>query len=235
MAYADGDVLVRAVMTNVSGLLEDEVVNDFAFHSSLAPDAAAKTAIFTAVSDFYRVVQPIGNSVGMYIGSQINRAATHRLDMYKIQAGPLGSPIASIPWLGPPTVGAALGTNLPNEVAGVLSFFSEWEGSLEESGTTRPRARRRGRVYIGPLVTGALNPTGNPKLENNFTLTLRQAGVALMDAIDPGGGSGWGVWSRADQVVRKVIGGFTNDAPDTQRRRGQAPVAKVLWGGDPGP
>lgn len=227
MAYSTGDVLVRAEMEAYSGLLEDRVMNDFAFKlDGGVVNSTTIAAAFDAVDDFYRVATSTGNAVGKFISRFVNRSATHSLKMYAISAGPLGSPIANIDWLGPVT--PAETTGLPTEVAGVLSFHADTTNVLEESGATRPAARRRGRIFVGPLIPGAMDMTAPPFMlsESTFLQTLRAAAVTLMDRTDVT----WCVWSRADAVLRPVVGGWTDNAPDTQRRRGADATARVTWG-----
>lgn len=229
MAYTAGDVLVRAVMQNVSGLPQDVVVNDFAFQCAAAPDSTDVTNITDAVDDFYRLDGSGFVAVGKYIGQGVNRSATHELQFFHIVAGPLGSPFASVPWLGP-VAPSTVDVNLPSEVSGVLSFHGDLSVVPEESGSTRPRARRRGRVYIGPLTTDAITPTlDNPHLSDGFTQSLRSCALRMKDAAEANDVP-WCVWSRANATLYPVVAGWTDDACDTQRRRGQAPNTRVVWG-----
>lgn len=231
MAYELGDVLVRAVMENVTGLPEDRVTNDFAFKTgATAPTQTEIDDCIALVDYFYRGVPGAGiNIPSSYISETINRAATHLIEVYSITALGLGSPIYSEPWLGPVTAGFA--TNLPNEVAAVLSFHATLVGTVEEGpGGTRPRARRRGRIYFGPLGAGALDMADpNPRLNADFLTVLRTAGGNLRDgsALE---GTPWCVWSRVDEELRVVTGGWTDDEPDTQRRRGNTASTRVTWG-----
>lgn len=227
MPTTGSDILMRAVMSNVTGLVEDEVVNDFAFRWPFGgvPSNANLDLLMAAVSAFYRDVQAGGHYVGEFIASTINRAATHRIEAVRIDL--MGSPIRDWDWLGPgPTI---YGSNdLPNEVAGVLSFHANLTGLVEEVGDTRPKARRRGRVYIGPLVVPAVTAGPNPKLSDEFRQCLAEAAGSLRDnagAI----GFDWSVWSRAANDLYTVVGGWTDNAPDSQRRRGQAPTARATF------
>lgn len=229
MAYTAGDVLVRAVMSSTSGLPADVVVNDFAFQFPGAPTSGEVDDLFTAVSDFYRLDTAIGINVGEYLGESINRSATHELQAYHIVAGPLGSPFQTDNWLGPPTPVVA-DLNLPNEVAAVLSFHADLTGIPEESGATRPRARRRGRIYLGPLVGYAVSMEDPiPMLNSNLRTCMQQAAVRLADDAETAGGY-WSVWSRADSTVRPIVGGWTDNAPDTQRRRGPVASSRSTYG-----
>lgn len=231
MAYQDGDILIRAIMTNDNGLIEDSFINDFAFTKSLPQSSAEIDELFTRVSNFYRQDDTEGFAVSEFISTSVSRAVTHELVAYRIQAGGLGSPIASEPWLGPvaPISGSF---NLPNEVAMCVSFHADLTGVLEESGATRPKARRRGRLYVGPLIREAVQAhLPNPVLNPTFGVALREGIGRIMDANDDAGSGGsFGVWSRKDATVRVVTGGWTDNAPDTLRKRGQKSSARVTFG-----
>ena len=230
MAYTLGSILVRAVMENITGLPEDRYVNDFAFEAGADIGETAMDEVLAEVDDFYREnVTPFNISVGAYMSRAINRSATHRLDVYRIQAGGLGSPIRSDPWLGPTDPGTANG--MVTEACGVLSYHSDFAGAVEEAaGGTRPKARRRGRLFIGPLAAAAVD-TGAPpyRLNAQFCSVMRGAAARLRDASGVNG-IPWSVWSRADATLRPVTGGWTDDSPDTQRRRGVGASARVVWG-----
>lgn len=225
MAYTAGDVLVRSVMTAASGLPRDVIVNDWAFRLPGAPVAQDYTDMFGWVDDFFNDVGSTGTAVGSFISNFVNRGATHSLQAYTIAAGGLGSPVAEIDWLGPNAAGADNG--LPTECAGVLSFHADLTSILEEAGATRPRARRRGRVFIGPLTLGGVTTTTQPyMLGSGFRASLAAAGLKLRDDS----GDTWSVWSRTDQTLRPVVAGWTDNAPDTQRRRGPRATVRSTWG-----
>lgn len=220
------DVLVRAVMSNANGLPEDAVINDFAFRwiGTGNPIESDLNEVAGVVSGFYRT-GTTSAAVGWWISETIDRGATHQLEVYSISAG--GSPIYTTDWLGPPTVGAT--DNLPNEVAGVLSFHGDLTGVLEESGATRPRARRRGRVFIGPLIPAAVAISDpNPMLSTTFTATLRSKATAMYDDAETKDWR-WCVWSRANDELYPVVGGWTDNAPDTQRRRGPKATGRNVF------
>lgn len=219
------DLLIRTVMTSFTGLVEDQVVNDFALRSVGISDAAAIAAADAMMQEFWREDDSAGNSVGEYISNFVDRGATHEIQVYRIQAdGSLDSPIGTSAWLGPK---AALSTSgQATEVQGVLSFHADLSGVLEESGATRPRARRRGRLYIGPLNNQAIDETTPPYfLSDEFRFCLQSAGSRLISLY----GGGWSVWSRADGTLRSVVGGWTDNAPDTQRRRGVTSTSRTTF------
>lgn len=228
MTYAAGDTLVRAIMQASTGLPADQIVNDWAFYYLAgAPDAAAYQDVEDVVSGFYRDTQANTHAVGEYISPYVDRAATHELASYQMAYPTMGSPAHTSAWLGPVTPAAA--NPFPAECAAVLSFQADYTGILEHSGTTRPRASRRGRVYIGPLMTNALETTTPPyMLDTTFLQTLRQAAIAMRAAAELVGWR-WVVWSRKLQTVNAVVGGWTDNAPDTQRRRGPKASTRVTY------
>jgi hypothetical protein len=248
VAYQAGDLLVRAVMFAKSGLPADTVVNDFAFAAAAAQSNAQLSAIGSRVDDFYNGGALALNKVGHYIGEDVDRAATHRLDYYRIAAGPIGSPIFSENWLGPVTPIA--NSNIPCEVAGVLSMRADYTGVVERgasgsipstdaaidqgapathTGVTRPRARRRGRLFIGPLTTDGIDiQQPQPPLSGAFTAALRAAAVRMKIGNTATGN--WSVWSRRDATLYLIDQGWTDNAPDTQRRRGFKATTRQVWG-----
>lgn len=222
------DILVRTIMQGSTGLPEDRYVNDFAFRyvGLLPPTNAQLLLLFGAVDGFFNDVQAGGNRVSHFIGEAVNRAVTHEMEFVDISIG--GSPRLSEPWLGP-AVPIFANNNLPTEVAGVLSFHGNLTGIPEEVGATRPKARRRGRLYIGPLITASVAfATANPFLNGSFTTCLRQAAGAMQDEAAASLFE-WSVWSRANNELYQVVGGWTDNAPDTQRRRGIESTARVTF------
>jgi hypothetical protein len=228
VAYTSGDHLIRPIMTAYSGLPEDQIVNDFAFRFDAgSPTSVDILAIMNVVGQFYRAGATAADQVGTYISNFVSRAATHEIAAYKIVAGPLGSPVATIPWLGPVTAGAT--TLLPSEVAGTLSFHGDLTAIPEESGATRPRSRRRGRVYIGPLQPVAVTNSSAPAvLAPAFTAAMRSNATVMYDAAEALGWT-WCVWSRADATLYPVVAGWTDNAPDTMRKRGQEATLRTVF------
>jgi hypothetical protein len=110
---------------------------------------------------------------------------------------------------------------LPYEVAACVSYHNGGPGP-----------RNRGRIYIGPLVTTAITSGGNngaPMMATEVLNIFSAAAEAL--ATDPGLECTWVHWSRANAELYPVVGGWVDNAPDTQRRRGIAPSTRTTWGG----
>ena len=150
-----------------------------------------------------------------------------RNDLYKLDTptklagGALGSPFASFNWTMPTAAGSQ---DLPAEVAVCASFRASYAGLAEESGSTRPRARRRGRVYLGPVMTNILGVTAG---ETHVGASFPTVVVAAMEALRTDTATSWGVWSRADAATSPVVAEWCDDAFDTIRKRGPKATTRI--------
>jgi len=114
-----------------------------------------------------------------------------------------------------PTIGPA-----PPEVAMCLSFQGTQISGI-------PQARRRGRVYIGPLRASTIDGNGRPAVAN--ITQLRNAGEALRVASAAAAAWDWVVWSTVMQEPAPVVNGWVDDEFDTQRRRGRVPTVRTVF------
>jgi hypothetical protein len=145
-----------------------------------------------------------------------------RLKLYDMSQPIPRAPVADV--LLPLSTSEAA-TNLPGEVALCLSFQA-----ARVSGA--PQARRRGRIYLGPFASVAnVSSTGRPDS------TMRTAILASAESFRSamaGTATGWHVISQPKPTMpmtsSPVVGGWMDDAWDTQRRRGVAPLTRVPFG-----
>lgn len=114
---------------------------------------------------------------------------------------------------------APSGAGLPREVALAASF----QGSRAAG---YPQARRRGRIFIGPLLSG-VNSNGRPSTAAKDALVA--ACETLHDALHVSPNEYWAVWSTVDQDAVEVQNGWVDDAFDTQRRRGVEVTTRTVW------
>jgi hypothetical protein len=193
--------------------------------------ATPTASVFANLSAFYSAV-PSGavHSVCFYLSNSVSRGSTMLfIEEYDISGHLDGSDT------GPPVNTAHVGltsaasstTDLPSEIALALSFHADLTGIPEHSGGLRPRASRRGRIYLGPfcnmgVVTDPV--TGRTSVPTQMQTDIKQAAHALRVA-EPG----WCVWSRKLADAFPVVGGWVDDAWDTQRRRGEDPISRSLW------
>jgi hypothetical protein len=212
----------QVVFSRVSGLAEDVVVNTFYASMTGVADAADLTAWHERLALFYNGPgDPSGDGLHAYLSPVLSRAAGGVIiKSYDLDAAPPVVPVLQDSFgLGPAQTGAQ---PLPSEVAVCLSYRAE-----QVSGEN-PR-RRRGRVYIGPLVvqdqtSGTLDPRPNDALKD----ILLDAAAQLATPTDPpGSGLDWRGYSEADNLQWFIDTCWVDDAFDTQRRRGPRPTSRM--------
>lgn len=222
-----------------SGKEEDSVQNSFTFMFSgtQAPTGVQLAAIHNNLNEFYNVV-PASSSLALcgFIGTSISRVAgAHRMTTYQVSGAPgqivLGPPIDEFTFaLG--VVGAGA-TNIPNECAVTLSFHAQGAGLPEHApGGARPKARTRGRIYLGPLATNSIEvetTTNRVVVSQGLRTTLASSAARMLAAFQTAGIS-WAVYSVVNANANLIIGGHVDDAFDTIRSRGQDPVLKTPFG-----
>jgi len=113
------------------------------------------------------------------------------------------------------------GSGLPSEVSLVLSFQG-----IRQAGF--PQARRRGRIYIGPLDTSGMD---DQRPLATFVTNLANAGATFKANIQAitGGQHNWAIWSSVDQECVDVANGWVDNAWDTQRRRGLRATSRTTF------
>lgn len=212
-------IRVNAVLQNANGLPEDRYVNSFVFTGAPAGAAAVAGICVPLVQAFYNTATPSG-TVAQWLGPQCSRAANaSKLIWYDLGQAPVRTP-HEVPFtLAGPSGGSGGTEPLPGEVALVLTLLTDLVS-----------ARGRGRLYIGPFnqagdQTGPANDSEPSLLVRN---TLCVAAARLADAAVAAGCS-WQVLSRAGGFINPVVGGYVDNAWDTQRRRGRAPTTRTPW------
>lgn len=241
-------LLAVAVMEHVNGIVADRVVNTFAVKTNTTSYTGTQLeAVAAAVQAFYNTTPPgtdrigsnFNNPVAHYLSTELSRTSgANRVNIYDLEGElsgtPHGSPIYSDPWT---LAAAGTSTPLPGEAACVLTLEGDGRaaaavavagGGTGPTGVSHPKARRTGRVYIGPcnsLATALAAQAARP--HQVFRDTLLAAALKL-DA-DLGAAAAdydLGVWSRADAGVRAIEAVSIDDAWDTQRRRGVDPTER---------
>ncbi len=206
----------QVVFQGTSGLPEDKWVNNFVLRNDdqaqLFSDSVA-VRVRKVLSDFYNLVNaPETVAVRAFLTSL-------RLPTVTVNVYDLGTPPPRVPAVQ--TFECVLPSEtqpVPSEAAVCLSYYA---------GQNRPR--RRGRVYIGPLALLALERTVNRvKVNAAMQRVLNAAAGKLMTGN--GQALTWVLLSQADAATKVITGGWTDDALDTQRRRGTAPSGRLTWG-----
>jgi len=198
--------IVRAtvILPHTTGLPQDVSTNTFHFLTAASPPASTDLdALDAGLAAFY-------TAVGPQIGTAVTRATNGcRREYYDLEDTPPRAPVRTTPFTL--AAAAAGSTNLPLECAAVVSFQGARASGL-------PQARRRGRVYIGPLRGTAADLTSAfPPLSSTMITALQTAAVNLDGAMI--GSTSWVVYSRTDDDAVLITNGWVDNAIDTQRRR----------------
>lgn len=114
---------------------------------------------------------------------------------------------------------APTGDSLPQEVALVLSFQGSRSAGF-------PMARRRGRIYVGPLKS-TTSTDGRPT--SGVISGLVTAAEEFGDDIKAIPGHQWCVWSTVDADMVPIVSGWVDNAWDTQRRRGVTATSRTTF------
>jgi len=230
-------VRYAAVWRHASGLARDQVVNTFHVNqTTLEPNLLG---VRDAITAFYQVTPTGGvRPVSAYLSDLL---LDYRVKAYDVTTLPSGSPIMD---QGPfvRATAATLNDNMPSEVAACISYQGTPTGGLIQP-------RRRGRIYIGPFNTSARNTaTGQTHTPSLQMLTdFRLAYSKLTADCDPYGelvvysrpfAGRFGAVKDNGQpkpnlparpgTTVDITQVWTDNAFDTQRRRGERATAKVL-------
>lgn len=236
------DLLAVVTHQSETGLPKDSVSNTFAVNGgppvgdlvSLGLVADAFIALYNAQpGGLTRTGQNSFESIARRLSSVLDTGALRSsVKLYDALAG-----------LGPGNMGAPLfvkpftlaGTDntksaFPSEVAVVVTLEAVGRAgaAVELPGGQRPKSRRTGRFFIGPVNSGtATSDNGvirpDPDFQDlciNAVLKLDADLGAILPAMD------LGVFSRVDGVVRPVEFVSVDNAFDTQRRRGEAATTR---------
>lgn len=235
------DVLVTATLPAMSGDEADSVQNAFAFRGALLDAPTAAGFAITAVAGFYNTPnQGDPNPLAIMISDWIDRTANAcTLRAYDITGHLDGSPHGSPIQITPFTLGAVSQPSgpMPEETSAVLTIRgSGWEttpvevpgGPNPEDPPIRPKQRITGRLYVGPLHSMAFTRDGNKRtrLTAEVGNRMRDSANQMRDGA-AGNGLVWSVWSRTVGILTPVTHVQSDDAPDTQRRRGAGPTGRV--------
>ena len=215
------DTKIVVTMPDINGLAKDSVQN--VFHLSGTASVISNTTFYDSIiPSFYNQTHTPGTTtIKDYISGDVSRTTNAcTLTYYDLADTKPRAPIKVTQWtLG---AGATSGQNLPREVSVCLSYKGVYGSGI-------PRARQRGRLYIGPLNTLTMlgNWTVTPTLQSGFISALTNAGKYLVSVGDAN--ARWAVRSETGGFSTYVTSGWVDDAWDTQRRRGNEAVSRTTW------
>lgn len=195
-----------------SGLAEDVYVNTFTF---LADDDKVTAAddINSALIDFYENPGTVG-AIDKWYHPCVNNSRI--IKIYKLSDLKPREPLIRV---STATTTRITSVGMPEEVAVVLSF----------SAAAPHTARRRGRIYFGPLVHAAVTPMSGTDISSvhaELQQGLTDGAIRLANHVD----AGWLIHSLAGAgSFSAVETGWVDNAFDTQRRRGMTATLRRTW------
>lgn len=208
--------LATITMESDSGLPEDRCVNTFHFQKIATPGTVdVYDNILDLVEDFYSAVPSGGvNKVADWLGSSLSGAAT-------IKVYDLDEPEPRVPAAERAVTLDVGGTQLPREMAICCSYRAALVSGAEA-------ARRRGRIYVGPLSdTAADSATGRPAA--NALLTIQRSARDLLAAAEASVTYQWVVYSPSGDSAADVAEGWVDNAFDVIRKRGDGATVRGRW------
>lgn len=213
-------VYVQVRIPHRNQINADTVINTFHF-TGVDSLGDMVTAILGRLTTFYNVT-PGGGSAPLknYWSGVIDPGAV-RARFYDFDAPEPRAPIADES-LGLVTSSPISTTNLPSETALCTSYRAALVSGENP-------ARRRGRLYFGPLNAGASAGTGSNVVRPSTAVIgdLYRATRDLADASTLG--ARWVVWSRVNESAVPIEYGWVDNAFDTQRRRGEDATSRTNW------
>lgn len=228
-------VRAQVVFQGRTGIPEDVFVNTFHFAAASGDKSAAYATLAADLEEFYTVpAAPATRSIVSFMSRFILGSASS-IRFYDLDdAKPREPTILPYTW----TVGSANTADLPEEVACCISYHA----------TPPITARKRGRIYIGPLnsdtlqtAAGVWEDTEPGVGPSRPALHFRQALAYSAERLSLAAGplNHWQIRSTrvgaagADgtdgEAFYTIVGGYVDNAWDTQRRRGVDPSTRVLW------
>lgn len=214
-----------------SGVARDSAVNVhhvYWDHPGVLDDDATFQLWAELMHEFY-------SSCSAYLSTSVASAGLpHKVTIARVSTNLFGAAddaVSPIMWEGNYNLlTATSATGLPPEVAICISHMGNVVGVPESSGGGRPRSRRRGRFYFGPLSGGsllAIDPTsGRIDISVGAQLALINAfeAMAVGFAANPTADRAvsYGVYSPTADAFYSTDVAWVDNAFDTIRRRGIA-------------
>lgn len=191
---------------------EDVATNTLYFQTPEGTsEATALSAIDVRLDAFYAVMNGLWSKVVIAPGT------------YKVYDMADPTPRTPVGLGTVPLVFTPAALNMPEETAMCLSFQA-----APVSGASQ--ARRRGRIYLGPLSLNATTqPSGAGFVQWASAVRTTVSNGAAAMANTTTNAATWVVYSPTNGTAHPVANGWIDNQPDTQRRRGHKTVGRTLW------
>jgi hypothetical protein len=201
---------VIATLPYFTSIPEDCATNTFYFASVAEPTSGDAATIADRLDAFYGTIDAYLSPVLATTGGSYK--------FYKMSDPEPRTPFITIT-MDPLTVGSS---GYAEEAAICLSY-----NATPASGASP--ARRRGRIFIGPLSTTAVTGSTTTAFSQPAVAARGAISVAAQALADQSETFQWAVYSPTDLIARQIVGGYIDNSLDTQRRRGRRPTARTTW------
>lgn len=211
-------IRAQVVVPTVTNLPRDRITNTLYFdNESEGTFEQASDVIALLLEEFYD---------GVYASpyqpeSWLNFAGGWWINFYDMSA-----PEPRVPYRVDIAGGTIGGTNsvIPSEVSLVMSFHGAHINGQSQ-------ARRRGRIYLAGVAAPWLEQETAGAYPTFVDGVLNRVNTEAEALLDASGTAlvGWSVFSQVAGTLAHVVGGWCDEAPDTQRRRGQDSNERISW------
>lgn len=240
--------LVVVRLPRVTEEAQDVIQNSFVFSNYVGGTGGG--TVNQAITDFYNG-DTGGDSIAQLMSQTIDRTADAvTISAYNIAGHLDGSPHGSPFEVTRMTLNASDGVGNFDEAAQIcLSYHSDLTGIPEEGptaelptpesaidmgapathlGVTRPAARHRGRLFLGPWNVHAVDQGGvatNPNVASATAISaITAAAHVLADAE-----FGWSVWSRRLAALNLIVGGWVDTELAIEKKRRIRDARRTSW------
>lgn len=211
-----------------TGLPEDVATNTFVFSFRGGPGATPqdndKQMLHLNLTRFFNDEFVTSIPLAEYYSEYIERSACRiRYVEFDEITGAEVEEAVTVPFTLGPT---SQTQDLPLECAATLTFLQNLPGS-----TLIPEARRRGRIFLGPLnsLANASVVDGTvPLINQDFINRVMASAQFLVDQGEPTQWR-WSVYSRTNRVTYHVKEGWMDNEWDTIRSRGARATGRTRF------
>lgn len=208
-------LLAQVRLQRTSLLPEDVVINTFHFEVAGSPTSGHMTTMDTRLTEFYRTAPAItgGLPINSILSNEI-AAIEHEVRVYNMAEPQPRSPAGTFTILVDP-----VGASLPAEVALVMSLKA-----APLSG--EPAARRRGRLYLGPLRASLMGTTVDAGDVRPTAITCQSVSAAGARLAAYSTEPFFRIYSETNDDLLPIAFVDVDNSYDTQRRRGADPTVR---------
>lgn len=206
--------LMQVALPYFTGNADDVVVNTFHFDwGGGSPPAGGDfnnlvSNVLAAYQNWYE-----GEADGVLTLAPWINQTNVRFTVYDLDDAPPRVPVAD----QYDDLGVVAGTNssTPMEASMCVSYRANYSSGI-------PRARQRGRIYLGGFTANGMTPGTTSSFPQFSALQISNVGL-IAEALRVAALADdwiWVVYSRAGAASYPIVGGWVDAEIDTQRRRG---------------